>query len=69
MTTIGYVVFILAFVLVIVGYCYFDKHGWDKQNNPLDEYEISDDIDYTTIDFEEITINETEVEQKNKENE
>ena len=69
MTTIGYVVFILAFVLVIVGYCYFDKHGWDKTNNPLDEYEISDDIDYTTIDFEEITINETEVEQKNKENE
>ena len=66
MTTIGYVIFILAFVLVIVGYCYFDKHGWDKQNNPLEEYEISDDIDYTTIDFEET---ELEIKEKNKENE
>ena len=66
MTTIGYVIFILAFVLVIVGYCYFDKHGWDKQNNPLEEYEISDDIDYTTIDFEET---ELEIKEKNVENE
>lgn len=66
MTTIGYVIFILAFVLVIVGYCYFDKHGWNKQNNPLEEYEISDDIDYTTIDFEET---ELEIEEKNIENE
>lgn len=66
MTTIGYVIFILAFVLVIVGYCYFDKHGWNKQNNPLEEYEISDDIDYTTIDFEET---ELEIEEKNVENE
>lgn len=66
MTTIGYVIFILAFVLVIVGYCYFDKHGWNKQNNPLEEYEISDDIDYTTIDFEET---ELEVEEKNVDNE
>lgn len=66
MTTIGYIIFILAFVLVIVGYCYFDKHGWNKQNNPLEEYEISDDIDYTTIDFEET---ELEIEEKNVENE
>ena len=66
MTTIGYVIFILAFVLVIVGYCYFDKHGWDKQNNPLEEYEISDDIDYTTIDFEETNL---ETEEKIEENE
>lgn len=66
MTTIGYVIFILAFVLVIVGYCYFDKHGWNKQNNPLEEYEISDDIDYTSIDFEET---ELEIEEKNVENE
>jgi hypothetical protein len=66
MTTIGYVIFILAFVLVIVGYCYFDKHGWNKQNNPLEEYEINDDIDYTTIDFEET---ELEIEEKNVENE
>lgn len=66
MTTIGYVIFILAFVLVIVGYCYFDKHGWNKQNNPLEEYEINDDIDYTTIDFEET---ELKIEEKNVENE
>lgn len=66
MTTIGYVIFILAFVLVIVGYCYFDKHGWNKQNNPLEEYEISDDIDYTTIDFEETDL---EIKEKNVENE
>jgi hypothetical protein len=66
MTTIGYVIFILAFVLVIVGYCYFDKHGWNKQNNPLEEYEINDDIDYTTIDFEKT---ELEIEEKNVENE
>jgi hypothetical protein len=66
MTTMGYVIFILAFVLVIVGYCYFDKHGWNKQNNPLEEYEINDDIDYTTIDFEET---ELEIEEKNVENE
>ena len=66
MTTIGYIIFILAFVLVIVGYCYFDKHGWNKQNNPLEEYEINDDIDYTTIDFEET---ELEIEEKNVENE
>lgn len=66
MTTIGYVIFILAFVLVIVGYCYFDKHGWNKQNNPLEEYEISDEIDYATIDFEET---ELEIKEKNVENE
>lgn len=66
MTTIGYIIFILAFVLVIVGYCYFDKHGWNKQNNPLEEYEINDDIDYTTIDFEKT---ELEIEEKNVENE
>lgn len=66
MTTIGYVIFILAFVLVIVGYCYFDKHGWDKQNNPWEEYEISDDIDYTTVDFEETNL---ETEEKIEENE
>ena len=66
MTTIGYVIFILAFVLVIVGYCYFDKHGWNKQNNPLEEYEINDDIDYTTIDFEETDL---EIKEKNVENE
>lgn len=66
MTTIGYIIFILAFVLVIVGYCYFDKHGWNKQNNPLEEYEINDDIDYTTIDFEET---ELKIEEKNVENE
>lgn len=66
MTTIGYVIFIVVFVLVIVGYCYFDKHGWDKQNNPLEEYEISDDIDYTVIDFEDTNL---ETNEKNKENE